>query len=244
MKLFIPLAFLSLLSCGTQPASPPVAKSDKDLIQERVASIRTWAPVCANGQQTKVMPHTACDDGDFALFAGISCLAGESSQCKFVAQSQDQDGRFWRSPYLVNNDPTNAFSRDMALGVLAYAAKTKDVQALERWVSYVKAHDGKMCPVDTDGRCNASQAIRTLASFVGSKIGANIDWGDLPVFDQNAYGVQLYLGSRLGPLGFPLHLGAAQILIMEELNLSNTYWINQARIATGTPAITDTPQHL
>lgn len=231
MKYVISLAFLSLVACGSVSKPPKATPDQKQQVQETVAKIRTWAPVCSNGQQTKTTDSDKCDDGDFLLFAGLSCLAGEENQCKYVQESQDTQGRFWRSPLRIEKDDVNAFSRDMALGLLAYVAKTKDVLALERWVDYVKQNNGKMCPLSTDTRCNSGMGIRTLAKLIGNKIGADVNWGNLGVYNRDAYDAELYASARYGESGFPLHLAAVQILILEEIGVSNTYWINVARNA-------------
>ena len=129
-------------------------------------SLAEQDPPFCNGYVSKA----DCDDGDSALFAGLVCLAGMDDGCRTVEDSQDDEGRFWRSPRRKggNLGRHNSFSRDMALGVLAYLVAESDKQAAIDWWAWIWANRpcglkiGSKCLVygwprycrdDTDNRC-------------------------------------------------------------------------------------------
>jgi hypothetical protein len=69
-------------------------------------------------------------------------MVGEEAGCATVRASQDDDGRFWRSP---RRNPGNlgerkSFSRDQTLGVLLYLVRTQDRDAAQRWLAWIEAN--------------------------------------------------------------------------------------------------------
>src|SRR6478736_9863176 len=86
-----------------------------------------------------------CDDGDSIIFNGLLCMVGEEQGCDTVRQSQDADGRFWRSPRRTpgNLGQGKSFSRDQTLGALLYIAKTQDRDAALRWLRWIE--DNRYC---------------------------------------------------------------------------------------------------
>ena len=99
----------------------------------------------------------SCDDGDSTIFNGLLCLSGLELGCSAVRESQDADGRFWRSPRRKRNlnfGEKNSFSRDQAMGVLAYLARTKDREAATRWLGWIEAN--RPCSVKNpfNGKCS------------------------------------------------------------------------------------------
>lgn len=156
MKFLYWFSCFMLLSCQTSPIkiTPETAISDPKL------------PTC-KGYVSKA----DCDDGDSVLFAGLLCLAQIEAGCLTVKASQGEDGRWWRSPRRNpdNIGKDNSFSRDMALGVLAYLTATKDRDAANNWWHWIEnnrpciAKIGVECIVygipryctdDTDNRCS------------------------------------------------------------------------------------------
>lgn len=109
----------------------------------------SFAPRC-EGYPAKEL----CDDGDSTLFNGLLCFSGISLGCEAVAQAQDAEGRWWRSPRRVvdNLGESNSFSRDMALGVVFYLLATKDIERAELWLQWIEHH--RPCVItNLDGRC-------------------------------------------------------------------------------------------
>lgn len=219
-------------SCGRDDSRTPPARDVTAEVSSRVASVRSWAPRCLNGMLTKeeqaltngdVAPTVkdSCDDGDFLLFAGLACLSGEASQCAYVRASQDAQGRVWRSPLRVGKEAENAFSRDMAKGFLAYVLAKNDGEALLRWVSYVRANDGIMCPLASDNRCQTTPGIRLLAKDVGRKVGVSVDWRSLPVAGKAVDDATSLASAKFGPEGYQLHLVAISILLQDAAGRSS-----------------------
>ena len=67
------------------------------------------------------------------LFGGLLCAANDMRGCALVRDSQDSDGRWWRSPRRNpgNDGDDKSFSRDMSLGVLLYLVRSHDGDAAE-----------------------------------------------------------------------------------------------------------------
>lgn len=92
------------------------------------------------------------DDGDMALFGGLLCLSGEADGCDLLKRSQDQKGRFWRSPDNVGRlyddpkDDTSPFTGDQFNGVLAYISAISAISAssgkdsLIMYLNYIKTN--------------------------------------------------------------------------------------------------------
>lgn len=216
-RLAVLVALVLLVGCGRSTPTKP-NPSELERLEERVVQVLEWAPVCKNGMASK----QSCDDGDNLLWSGLLCLSGEESQCRFVKESVDTDGRAWRSPYRVGKDRANSFSRDMAVGLLAYVARTKDFATLDRWVNYYEA-EGKLCPDAVDNRCELSPNIRSLAKIVK---------GDKSEVD--SYLTILYAQAKFGETGYPMHLVASQLVILKHLGLGNRYLWNQTAQALNT----------
>jgi hypothetical protein len=163
---------------------------------------------------TKKGPPHECDDGDMVLFNGILCLYEiHKESCSFVKNSQDHSGRVWRAPYRRGLDNKNEFSRDMAIGFLAYVLKTADLTSLYKWAEWVKKHDGLLCLGADDFRCHSGRGIRSIASQVASFHGGSLDWGALGTWNTFGSDFQLYLHTLFAEEGYPVHLIAVQLMI-------------------------------
>jgi hypothetical protein len=83
-----------------------------------------------------------CDDGDSTIFNGLLCLSGEQAGCDTVRLAQGSDGRWWRSPRRVDGNlgELASFSKDQSLGVMLYLVATRDTQAAQAWMEWMKKH--------------------------------------------------------------------------------------------------------
>jgi len=91
-----------------------------------------------------------CDVGDMVLFNALLGASGEASAIDAVRRSQDNSGRWWRSPMHVDEsgNPTNypgsrySFSKDHTLGVLLYFVTTPDREMArgqaKAWLHYMR----------------------------------------------------------------------------------------------------------
>ena len=111
------------------------------------------------------------DDGDSMLWAGLLIASGNDIAKVAVKKCQSEDGRIWRSPARVHNNPQNSFSRDMSLGVLLYIQDSGDMEMADRWVSYIKKTGGLFpASESTDTRHIVTPTLWWLMSYVGIKV--------------------------------------------------------------------------
>ncbi len=90
-------------------------------------------------------PWAVCNDGDAMLFSGLLCSVGHSAECKTVKRSQDQSGKWWRSPRNARLKPAEGgtetnFSNDHAAGVWLYILHEHDVDAFKKWAHWIEAN--------------------------------------------------------------------------------------------------------
>lgn len=204
------LPILLIAGCSTKSKKPVYG----DNFPEKLAQ--------ANAKfQANVKPWLNCDfpaktncedDGDSLLWIGLHCLSS-AQYCYQVSKSMSEDGQIWRSPRRVNVDQKNSFSRDMSLGALSYFLSTRDNVNFDRWVRFIKAHDNKVCLNAEDNRCNLTANIKTMINLVGSYIAATekID-GDLSLA---AYKISLQIAAATSEPGYPLHLVAIQLYLLQ-----------------------------
>jgi predicted nucleic acid-binding Zn-ribbon protein len=116
--------------------------------------------------------HTSCDDGDQTMYNGMLCAVGFAAGCTAVAQAQDTDGRWFRSPHrrwvwtarckdlldwesqgtpnkymLYQKRCAYGFSPDHNLGVLLYVLTQKNVAAYQKWLNWLNRNSEttKLC---------------------------------------------------------------------------------------------------
>lgn len=199
------------------------------------------APIC-EGHISK----ENCDDGDSVLFGGLLCWSGDERGCELVRRSQGTDGRWWRSP---RRNPGNlsepkSFSRDMASGVLLYLATTKDTAAAERWLKWIEDNRPCVKPAAeslsdkcvipgphrfcTDGpqqMCTLTPASWANMGHVWSYLG--LDKHQLMKVNSGADDApgpfSLVSRVKTTPLGYQLHLVAAEILMKMKLDIQRDH---------------------
>jgi len=155
------------------------------------------------------MPVMSNTDGDSMLWAGLMVAVGDKRPIEGVKLCQTPDGRMWRAPSRVNNQPQNSFSRDMALGFILYVQATGDYAMANRWVEYVKKTGG-MFPANesTDTRHIVTPSIWWAMSYAGIKVP--LQWR-LSRFLLRPYN---RFQANLTPKGYPTHLVAVIGLIL------------------------------
>ncbi|WP_256807503.1 hypothetical protein [Bradyrhizobium sp. Bra64] len=134
-----------------------------------------------------------CDDGDQTTYNGLLCASGDSGACRSIAESQDNEGRWFRSPHRrwmwenrcfdktfplatskFNDNCAYGFSPDMNLGVLLYTLKTKDVRRYSAWLRWLNtnASKTKLCKLDEkreviEGSCEKIEWPRVCTDDLG-----------------------------------------------------------------------------
>jgi hypothetical protein len=198
---------------------PSYTSPDKETLP--LAEWRSWAPLC-EGHPSK--GH--CDDGDATLFSGLLCLSGEEAGCVAVQAAQDSAGKFWRSPRRVGAEAANSFSRDMALGVLAWLVATRDTTAAQSWLQWIDQNSvcqiqvggtcqlrtWRYCRDDSDGRCLITPGMWTMMRRVWEYLG-------LPLHkEMKTLGeATLVVEAAQAPLGYALHLKAVMFFLYQAI---------------------------
>lgn len=177
---------------------------------DRENQIKRWAHRCGSS-----VAKENCEVGDATLFNGLMCLSGDELSCEGVRRSQGSDGRMWRAESRVDTDAANSFSRDMAMGVLAYLVKTRDRELAARWMSWIESNDFRLCKESSDNRCVFTPGFLTLFrevwDFIGLPATARMR---ASVLDDS---IMALLQARFAPAGFEMHLAGVNALIRKSM---------------------------
>lgn len=167
------------------------------------------------------------------LFGGLLCAAGDERGCQLVRDSQDMQGRFWRSPRRNpgNLGESKSFSRDQASGVFLYLASTHDRDAANRWMEWIEKNRPclllgpmgncllhgpfRFCTDEENQMCSINPANWAVLARVFQAL-------DLPLNSQmeNFRGMDsavMIAESRHAPLGYQTHLVAVEVLLKQIL---------------------------
>lgn len=68
-----------------------------------------------------------CEDDDTVLFAGVRCLAKDPEGCRIIKESQQADGRWWRSPRHLTIQSKEDPRKVADLGELAVKVARRDI---------------------------------------------------------------------------------------------------------------------
>jgi hypothetical protein len=177
---------------------------------ERRGRIQQWVERC-EGSVSK----EGCSIGDATLFNGLLCLSGDPESCDAVRSAQGADGRLWRHRQRVNADAMDSFSRDMAVGVLAYLVATRDKKLAIDWMNWLERNDFKMCSPSSDNRCNFTPGFWMLFRDVWAylELPLNDNMNSAVVDDS----VMALLQAQWSPSGYQLHLAAVNALIRKKI---------------------------
>ena len=160
---------------GDKTRKEKIKKMNRENLEKELEkAAANWLQIAPRCGDKRYPSKNHCDDGDMTLFNGLLCMAGFEEACGAVADAQDENGRFWRSPDRKgdNKGDPHSFSRDMSLGVLAYLVATKDKLAAQKWISWIG--DNKKCLYASGQDCGFS--------LPGALGGAKLfDYPKLPV---------------------------------------------------------------
>lgn len=129
------------------------------------------APWCAKKKPrypSFIRDSDHCEDGDAMIFNGLLCTSGINEACNAVANSQDVEGRWWRSPRLKDLR-SGDFSNDQTFGVLHYLVATKDRDAAIMWDRWLHANS-RPCFLDKK-LFTLKDSVKVPIYFLGHKIG-------------------------------------------------------------------------
>lgn len=213
--------FLGFLLCSCKPINQGYSRltsaegtADSSALsvslQNRRQSIELWAERCGLS-----VAKESCDVGDAALFNGLMCLSGDPMSCEAVRRSQGSDGRMWRAEYRIAADAVNSFSRDMAIGVLAYLVATKDRQLAGRWMAWIEENDFRLCRETSDNRCDFTPGFWMLFREVWEHIGLLPTERMRTAFLDES--VMALLQAHFSPAGYQLHLAGVNVLLRRHM---------------------------
>lgn len=185
------------------------AESIRQLIEQK-NGIQRWALRCGTS-----VAKDDCSVGDAALFNGLLCLSGDELACEAVRRSQGSDGRLWRAEFRIASDAVNSFSRDMALGVLAYLVATKDRDLAVRWMSWIEKNDFRLCRESSDTRCDFSPGFWMLFREVWEFLGLEPNEKMRSAVLEDS--VMALLQAHFSPAGFEMHLAGVNALIRKSM---------------------------
>lgn len=173
-------------------------------------AVRAWAPRCGVSASKE-----NCDVGDATLFNGLLCLSGDELSCEAVRRSQGSDGRIWRAEFRVAAEAVDSFSRDMAMGVLAYLVATKDVELARRWMLWIENNNWRLCRESSDNRCDFTPGFWLLFGDVWRYLGLPLNQNMRSAFLDDS--VLALLQSQFAPAGFELHLASVNLLVRRSM---------------------------
>lgn len=199
-------------SCKKPSSTPPSATltagpSDVAGLQALRDQIQNWSIRCGFS-----VAKDNCGVGDAALFNGLMCFSGDELACEAVRRSQGSDGRMWRSELRVAGDAVNSFSRDMALGVLAYLVTTRDTGLGQRWMTWIEQNDQRLCRESSDNRCVITPGLWSLFRDVWTYLGLPLTRSMDQVLLLDSSFLTL-MQAQFAPLGFEVHLTAVSLLL-------------------------------
>ncbi|NBW82712.1 hypothetical protein EBR21_13250 [bacterium] len=121
----------------------------------------------------------------------------------------------WRAPTRVEADSINSFSRDMAVGVLAYLVATRDVELAQRWMNWIEKNDFRLCAQSTDNRCDFTPGFWMLFRDVWEFLGLRTHEKMTASVVEDS--VMALLQAQFAPPGFEMHLAGVNALIRQSM---------------------------
>lgn len=234
------ITFLMLWACGdSKKGGSEASQTLIDQVNQRTEQIRTWT----NSYNHNGVAGIEENDGDAAVFNGILWFSGEDNLIP-LSSYLEVDGRPRRNPLRVATTPEeNSFSRDQTLGLLAYLAKTKDIEMGNRLTQYINSisnHVVKSCPEDI---CNFSLPLFYTYNMVATEVGfeklplwLSLDEDNSTLIEENKDNLTteekdeivastfsdsvLYIATKLASPGYPLHLAAVQLMLKKNYSWS------------------------
>jgi hypothetical protein len=125
----------------------------------------------------------------------------------------------WRAEFRVAGDAVNSFSRDMAMGVLAYLIATRDKELGKRWLEWIENNGNRLCRESSDNRCEFSPGFWSLFRDVWNYL-------DLPLSNAMTNSilddaVVTLLQAQIAPEGYQLHLAGVNLFLRRSLGQKN-----------------------
>lgn len=152
-------------------------------------------------------------DGDWLIFAGLTCSSDGYGDCPEILQARDKDGKFHRNIFhscteaMADAGECTQISRDQYLGAFWYFWRTKDRTALEGIASYGRANDWVMgAPFPGDGRTFFTPNMRAILYQMIYALGGSDD-------PNRAWPI---LNSP-GQVGYEAHLQVLSVLLIGEV---------------------------
>lgn len=203
MKRIYMVSLIMLIGCGQRDKEVTVEVASPEVL-EQVAIYRIHAP---NAYKYWTASPEQCD----ALLFFTLTQIGLRQKSKDIAKFELEPGHFARRPDIEVCD--NYISRDMLVGVFAYAYFFKDLEMAERIYDYAKSHDGYMGAYPVKDRYVQSMTANLwglLARIIYSLGGPDLPERSYPVLRAYTPGyaahlamISIYIESDIsGKMGF------------------------------------------
>lgn len=211
-------------------ATGPIQNVDYDAQIARFKAISHREPSKTNSSYSFPAKYDAgtYDSGDMALFGGLLCMAGEQEGCTLLHNSQDANGRFWRSPNHVGEPGEGSFTGDQINGVFAFLGTTRDSSALTEYLQFIGGNSMGVPPIpvlenayasctpDSAQKCTLAGMewllFNQLASDLGVSVAVPSDVRD-PTTKYGDRFDDLVWPAAFTPRGYTLHLIGVKIAV-------------------------------
>jgi hypothetical protein len=208
MRYILIILFL-IAACGKKktPVYPQVISEQLKFEIERIEPQLLWYQgMPALDRPNNVNGDPRADVGDSVANAGQIMLYGRANLMPGIKAAIAPDGRPYRHASYIDKDLSSTFSRDQLIGVAEATVASGDTEALLKVWQYTQAHDGKMCPISNDNRCDISPLGSPSVSILvkdalGLKVTAAERAADFIIVNaeaaSNPSGYRSYLVSRI-----------------------------------------------
>ncbi len=113
--------------------------------------------------------------GDMILFNALLCFSGETFSCDAIKRSQEDNGRFRRSPLHIGKKvihKSGSFSKDHVLGLLLYFTVTKDKDSASQWYEWMENNKfGGVLSACEKAHCSITPQLFGLMYYVWKHVG-------------------------------------------------------------------------
>jgi len=160
------------------------------------------------------------NDDNVLAYAGMLAISGEPIGLSTAKMCQDSTGRLWRSPARLGVDTVDSISRDQLIGFCAYLVASKDVDAANKFLTYLEGNKWKLANDATDNRETMTLPMYGLLGYVWKYLGLKRNWRMILCMGPMYYLGQL--GSAIfSPVSYQTELVSETVLVMRTMGRTN-----------------------
>lgn len=163
------------------------------------------------------------DVGDSIFDISLTILLGNIGDINYLANTFNTEGQPFRAPSYVDKTKSDSYSRDQMTGMVASAAKTKNLTYLLKLKNYID-RTGKLCPEATGNKCEVTPIMDMLMK---DTLGLPVTKVERWVNDD-----AMYLEAKTVPANYRAMLLAYQLFIKIEQGKVSQANRNAAKVLT------------